>query len=396
MTVWTIYNHGTNASSLKGPGGGEIVNLFGNNDRRPQFKGKIITEGAGSIGDPDTLVLDFKRDMGTGKYAVQPTRHESGLPGKALVRGVNMATGDGVQQNVQNTLEFIRALNLAGLCPEAINMIGWSRGAVTCIRLAYRLAQSQDPVLRNIPVNIFAVDPVAGAGHSTETDATTLMGNVKHYVATMATGELRRFFKPIAGHRLHLAAPGTTKAWVLPMPGHHGDTAKNDNHVGKLTFNLAYRFLSACGTPIPPIRHYSLDNLAAWKLYEELMTGAARVHTTGLASKIAMGGTGYSRGREAAAHLGGETFFPNGHARRLFQAAYPACFEAYFSATEAPRRNTVPWGVRHSPRIVAEQKRNGMSAAFIDRLQKLPPGGAEGGLIPPAVERMIGELGLID
>ena len=49
MANWTIYNHGTDSSSLKGPDTGEIVNLFGNNDRRPQFRGKLVTEGVGSI-----------------------------------------------------------------------------------------------------------------------------------------------------------------------------------------------------------------------------------------------------------------------------------------------------------------------------------------------------------
>lgn len=52
MTTWTIYNHGTGGSSMKGPDKAEIINLFGNNDRRPQFRGKLITEGVGSIGDP--------------------------------------------------------------------------------------------------------------------------------------------------------------------------------------------------------------------------------------------------------------------------------------------------------------------------------------------------------
>lgn len=318
MTVWTIYNHGTNASSLKGPDSGEIVNLFGNNDRRPQLRGKIITEGVGSIGAPHDIVQSFSRDAKTGVY----TRSTESKPVNKPTAW-HGATGIGVQQNVDSTVELIRALNLAGLKPEKINMIGWSRGAVTCIRIAYRLWQSQDDNIRNIPINIFAVDPVAGAGHSTEVDATTVTPNVQNYIATLATGEKRRFFKPIAGHRLHVVDARATKAWVLPMPGHHSDTAMNDNPTGRVVFNLAYRFLNACDTPVPAMRHYMLDPLAAWKNYEELMVDPGTVHTTKLMGTLTMGGKAYSRSAEAQAQGFGETFFPNVHARRLFEAAYP-------------------------------------------------------------------------
>ena len=236
MTIWTIYNHGTGGSSLKGPDKAEIVNLFGNNDRRPQFRGKLITEGVGSIGDPDKIVFEFKRDQGSGFFSVGKAQDGSA---NAVSRGIKSGTGGGVQENVDNTVELVRALNLAGLRPDAINMLGWSRGAVTCIRIAWKLYQSQDANLRTIPINIFAVDPVAGAGHSNEIDATTVTPNVTNYFATLATGEQRRFFKPIAGQRLHIVDAAQTKAWVVPMPGHHTDTAKMSNNVGKLVFNLA-------------------------------------------------------------------------------------------------------------------------------------------------------------
>lgn len=175
MTVWTFYNHGTTASSLKNPNEGEIINLFGNNDRRPPFRGKIINEGVGSIGDPDKIAFEFSRDM-SGTYSV--TSKKSGSHYSAT-RGLLAATGGGVQDNVDNAVQLVLALNLANCKPEAINMIGWSRGAVTCIRIAWKLWQVQDANIRNIPINIFAVDPVAGAGHTDEIDASTLTPNVK-------------------------------------------------------------------------------------------------------------------------------------------------------------------------------------------------------------------------
>jgi hypothetical protein len=391
--IWTIYNHGTGGSRLKGADKGEIVNLFGNNDRRAQFRGKLITEGVGSIGDPDKLAFEFARDAG-GTYSVARVQGTSSAP----VRGIKQGTGGGVQENVDNTVQLMLALNLAGHKPDAINMIGWSRGAVTCIRIAWRLYQSQDGNIRDIPVNIFAVDPVAGAGHSTEVDATTVTPNVRNYFATLATGEKRRFFKPIAGHRLNVVDPEATRTWVVPMPGHHSDTAKNNNNIGKIVFNLAYRFLNGCGTPVPAMRHYMRGNLAAWRLYEEVMTGSARVHTTGAVSKLLMGGVGYSRSDEASAHSFGESFFPNVHARMLLEAAYPVTYHAYFGAANVERRNTLAWGAQYSPALVAEQRPNGMSQAMIERLQALPQGNAAlgGPLIPASVDEMARQLDLID
>lgn len=393
--IWTIYNHGTGGSSFKSPEKSEIVNLFGNNDRRMQFQGKVITEGVGSIGDPHNIAFNFARHTTTGVYSVQQVQDGTS---NAAARLVKEATGGGVQQNVDNTVELIRALNLANHKPDAINMLGWSRGAVTCIRIAWKLYQSQDVNLRSIPVNIFAVDPVAGAGHSTEVDATTVTPNVRNYFATLAMGEKRRFFKPIAGHRLRVADPNVTRAWIVPMPGHHTDTAKNNNIIGKLVFNLCYRFLDNCGTPVPAMRHYLLDSLSAWRLYEQYMTGVARVHTTGRLSKLFMGGVGYNRGAEAARHSFGENFFPNVHARKLMESAYPVTYNAYFGLTNLAKRNTLAWGKQFSPGIVAEQKRNGMSQEMINRLQALQPGDANslGPTVPATVDQMIAQLHLVD
>jgi hypothetical protein len=145
VNILTIYNHGTEGSSLKGPSSGEIVNLFGNNDpspnlfdpfgkSQPQFGaiGKIITEGAASIGNPSLLKQAVSRNQ-SGAYAVSLTpRQQNALPDP--IRNIyENASGDGVSQNVSRVMEQLRILNLACHCPKVINMLGWSRGAVTCI-----------------------------------------------------------------------------------------------------------------------------------------------------------------------------------------------------------------------------------------------------------------------
>ncbi len=390
MTVWTIYNHGTGGSSLKEPDKAEIVNLFGNNDRRPQFGGKLITEGVGSIGDPQSTSINFTRDPQGGPYQAAQAK---GRPGNSFSRVVMGGTGDGVRQNVDSTIEFIRMLNLNNQLPQAINMLGWSRGAVTCIRLAYALNQSKDLALRSIPINIFAVDPVAGAGHSTEVDATTLTPNVRNYVATLATGEYRRFFKPIAGHRLHFN-PSHTDVWVLPMPGNHSDTAKMNNNTGKIVFNLAYRFLHSCSTPVEPMQHYLLSNESAWRLYENIMTKSAPIHHTSFGSSAAMGLIPYKRGSEVAAYMNGDAFFPNVHARELFKRVFPITYQAYFGLGSAAIGDLAWTGQYNNAGRAQELTR--MSPAMRALLGTVRPGPAMPGEMTPHIARMLTNLTLID
>lgn len=353
--IWTIYNHGTGGSQWKDSEKGEIVNLFGANDNSLQRRGKIITEGVGSIGDPHQMT-------GANPTAsMLPGAPPMPGPKSSKSRSVAGITGDGVQQNVNSTIDFLRALYASGHPPTRINMLGWSRGAVTCIRLAYQL--SMETGLCNIPVNIFAVDPVAGAGHSTEVDACTITSNVQNYVATLATGEARRAFKPIAGDRLRVQDQTRTNMCVLPMPGHHSDTAKNDNYVGKLVFNLAYRFLYGLGSPVDRMIHYTLRDAAAWALYEGLMLDPRLAHKTSKFGILTMGLVPYNRVDEAAAHNFGEDFFPNLHARKLMEVVFPLTYNFYFRQYTAGAEK----------RMLVEQRVKRMSQAMIDKLDAYTP-----------------------
>src|SRR6185312_8691326 len=133
MPVLTIYNHGTGGTSMKPASKLEIVNLFGNmhRDANPQgkFRDWIITEGVGSEGDPAHHTITF--DSKTGQLTEQNVA-PSMLAIKALRRVFESATGAGVQNNVQNVVAVLRRLKAVNQMPTAINMIGWSRGAVTC------------------------------------------------------------------------------------------------------------------------------------------------------------------------------------------------------------------------------------------------------------------------
>ena len=369
MSVLTIYNHGSGGSSLKGAYKGEIVNLFGNNDRSPMFTGKIITEGVGSIGDPDLQGIFGSRDATTGAYTLLvETDLRSGIWG-SIVQLKNNITGAGVDANVHTVLSIIKTLNLAGKRPDAINMLGWSRGAVTCIRIAYFLHNMQDPNLRSIPINIFAVDPVAGPGHNAEPDAYTLTPNVRNYVATLMVDERRAAFKPISDLRLVVKDPKYTQSLILPFKGIHSDTAKNTTATGKISFNLALRFLYTHGTNVDAMAHYCLSNYQCWQYYEDILLNRNDAYSKpqGKVKAFFVGGGTAVRDVDSTRYVD-DDFFINAHAKALFLTEFNQTFRAYFGIGKSTR-NTLPWGQMYSPLIVQEMKR--LDPEIVYRLESL-------------------------
>jgi hypothetical protein len=82
-------------------------------------------------------------------------------------------------------------------------------------------AMAEDPALKDVPVNIFAIDPVPGV-MNLQTHRVTLPGNVKEYVGFYSRDERSKGFACViptvkAGTRMH----------IYPMPGRHGTLVGN-------------------------------------------------------------------------------------------------------------------------------------------------------------------------
>lgn len=94
-----------------------------------------------------------------------------------------------------------------------LNLIGWSRGGVSCFELANALLEH--PNLAHIPVNIFALDPVPG-GINAFKNYKSLGSNVKQIVCFYAKDERSLFFKARMP-KLHK----NTKFYTTMIPGRH-------------------------------------------------------------------------------------------------------------------------------------------------------------------------------
>lgn len=165
-----------------------------------------------------------------------------------------------------------------GKLPTVVNLVGWSRGGVTCHMLANAMAK--DSKLKKIPVNIFAVDPVPGSGQFRD-DRTKIGDNVKEYFAVYAHDERTKGFAPVIPD----FKKGKTKYNVLPMRGRHATLVGNaaiDGEEGtdelfapgKIVRDLAEKCLTNWGTSLKDMLNLSESDIAT--AYDEIVTDEAK------------------------------------------------------------------------------------------------------------------------
>lgn len=152
-----------------------------------------------------------------------------------------------------------------------VNLIGWSRGGITCHMIANRL-QAELPAVK---VNIFALDPVPGLGNFAD-HRTVLAGNVKRYVGVYARHELSVGFSPSIPDRRP-----ATESLILSMWGRHAtlvgnaaaDGAKSDptrvKEPGIIVRDLAEKTLESWGTTLNNKKE--LDAVAICELYDRMV-----------------------------------------------------------------------------------------------------------------------------
>jgi hypothetical protein len=121
------------------------------------------------------------------------------------------------QQKLQE--QIIKTFRKDGVIPTQVSLVGWSRGAISCHMLANMMLK--DSELKNIPINIFAVDPVPGPTNF-QAERVTLGANVKEYVGFYARDERSKGFSCVIPQ-----THSSTKTHLFPMAGRHGTLVGN-------------------------------------------------------------------------------------------------------------------------------------------------------------------------
>ncbi len=289
MSVFTVINNGTKMH--RNFPYAELISTFGrmmywettNADGGGAIRGGkeyetyLITDGPGSAPNdiynptPGKYRTEYNHEMmlsekshdfdPKGKYPEPMKRAKGKLKyamGQSTTVGTGQLTGKGWEKNVKHFMSFMewRKKSKAGL-PTSINMLGWSRGSITCIRMAYMLYKAsqedikydtfvvkRDPAYGLIDVNMFLIDPVAGIGNRATPSNCMINSNVKNLVATYALHDIRGGFAPqdltvptkedaknntildaIPDTRLHIVS-SATKYLLLPLPGKHESHVK--------------------------------------------------------------------------------------------------------------------------------------------------------------------------
>jgi hypothetical protein len=127
--------------------------------------------------------------------------------------------GDRSVTNQKLQEQIIKTFRKDGIIPTRVNLVGWSRGGISCHMLAN--AMFKDSALKNIPVNIFAIDPVPGIGNFQE-QRVKLNANVKEYVGFYARDERSKGFSCV----IPQTAVGT-RTHIFPIPGRHATLVGN-------------------------------------------------------------------------------------------------------------------------------------------------------------------------
>lgn len=326
--VFTYFNHGTAFHRDKE---GEIVAEFGRLAAGREYEDFLILDGPGS--KPNTAPTPGQFNPFTrGKTGKQTFGNSEMGHTHINWQTTGLLSGSGWDDNVMHAIAAFAEISPE---PPTINMIGWSRGAVTCTKLAFKLRE----IYPQIAVNIFAIDPVAGIGNKGDEDGSVIRSNVKNYLAVLSMHETRGFFKPQDLKRVTFTS-GDTNAIFLPFPGNHsGQVELNkccERGVGEsaqMVWYLGMKFLKQFGTTFisDPSPNYSLQEICNLYAKMQIRMPEYKKSAPGLGGGL-MGGrkTRDFLARHQKEYVKHSSFFINEHHRRTFQRAYPAIYDWVF------------------------------------------------------------------
>ncbi|MFZ4077282.1 MAG: DUF5621 domain-containing protein, partial [Legionellaceae bacterium] len=184
---------------------------------------------------------------------------------KLILEGPHLL-GTEVKPNIKKAVHAILArLNSA---PEQdqyqVNMVGSSRGGITCLMIATALKKytnqlrqsNENPALLKklecLALNIFALDPVVGLGAKHHLESRLISDNVKNYIAFVQLDEMRRDFKPQDLSRIIVESQEKTTVTMLPMYGNHTAAIKikdlQKTSTARMAWISLYAFLNEHGT----------------------------------------------------------------------------------------------------------------------------------------------------
>jgi hypothetical protein len=249
-----------------------------------------------------------------------------------------LAYGEGMDDNIRHAMAAM-GNKWPDFNGHTINMIGWSRGAVTCIRMANWIEEFFGS---GVNVNIFAIDPVAGNDLGLEVADTYIIPPVvKNFIGLICMDDKRGGFKPQDINRLQVTDTKATHFALLPLPGSHDTPVKigkdaNLAEVAEVSRYMGYKFLLGQGSTFSTAETpYSAAQLAEkYASVKGKADGYGKLGKKGV-GKAAMGGI---IKRDVHIDLDryishNSSYFVNEHHVECFKAAFPQVYQLFFTAS---------------------------------------------------------------
>ena len=403
MAAFTIINHGTNFHREKS---GELLSELGRvmagsearvnyNRGDPVFidGDYMINEGPGAgietrPGQVNPFTMQQRGTLYSGERFLKShlprklggrsdfRRDFEGHTPKKGGMGTGSVLGSGWDDNIWKTL-FILS-NKINNFPEKINMIGWSRGAVTCIRLAHHIwTKAKEGLFNPIEINLFLIDPVIGGPTTRKDDMVQICPLVERLVCILAKDDRRATFKPLSVGQLtgFKEAVPNQDIIFLPMPGSHDAQVQKVGgceDAADLTWNLGYKFLSSLGSQFNglPQGLRAFNNPAAMcDAYARIITGKPYPRTTYYIDYKKRGFT-----KHLSRYVDYHQYFINDHHRLVFEYAYPEIYRAVFQGQGAVSGATVQFVADFHPIVFESLEKAGIIKNGKIKTPKRPSG----------------------
>ncbi|MGF1755784.1 hypothetical protein L4C33_19600 [Vibrio makurazakiensis] len=317
MTILTVFFCGTGSNSEdnnhKNYASGELISTLAKNAQGRDLIDYIQVDGVGSGNRSEWLKQAQDDTYSTIRGSLQGKGIDSNMRHVMnILRGTQSGNND-YQTRAENMLEDVRpsksiwpfsnsqkyndwlketntlALDLKhGLSSRhanialarrnspisQVNIVGWSRGGVSCFELANRMLK--DNQLSHIPVNIFACDPVPGGLNSFK-DYKKLGKNVKQLVCLFAEDERSLAFKARMPR-----LDRNTKYYTSMMPGRHATLVGNAHTSGGskgsglltgpglVTRDFMEKVLTGWGTKLKQGSTLNFSGAKLLELYEQM------------------------------------------------------------------------------------------------------------------------------
>ena len=265
-------------------------------------------------------------------------------PITALGGGIALSTssgrgnilGEGMDDNIRHAMAAM-GNKWTDFNGQTVNMVGWSRGAITAIRAANWI---QEFYGSGVNVNIFAFDPVAGGDLGTSSaDTYTIPSVVKNFVGLLAMDEKRGGFRPQDINRFVIENRDATKFALLPIPGAHDTQVKLGKsaeypEVAQIGRYMGYKFLQSLGSTFKSTEtmYSAVDLCEKYASTKGKLKGYAKLGKKGIKQQMQGGLTTRDVATELDRYMSHSTaYFINEHHIECFKAAFPTIYALFFT-----------------------------------------------------------------